>query len=185
MDIQYGDVKIKQYSIKVTYLGCKLDESLLGEAMALKVINKVNGRLKFLYRKNRYLTPYLKRLFSNALMQLHFDYACSAWYPKLKKKFKSKFQTIQNKSIRYYPQLDNRSHTGIKDFEKIKWLPVSERFDQYLSSNASKFFKETFPLYFHDLHRQSGQNQANTRSAVLKLKRSLRNTCSVQTNCPI
>ena len=42
LDIQYGDVKIKQYS-KVTYLGCELDESLSGEAMALKVI-KVNSR---------------------------------------------------------------------------------------------------------------------------------------------
>ena len=51
LDIQHGDVKIKQYS-KVTYLGCELDESLSGEAMALKVINKINGRLKFLFRKN-------------------------------------------------------------------------------------------------------------------------------------
>ena len=59
LDIQYGNVKIKQYS-KVTYLGCELDESLSGVAMALKVINKINGRLKFLYRKNRYLAPYLK-----------------------------------------------------------------------------------------------------------------------------
>ena len=49
MYIYYGDVKIKQYS-KVTYLGCELDESLSGEAIALKVINKINGRLKFLYR---------------------------------------------------------------------------------------------------------------------------------------
>ena len=45
LDIQYGDVKIKQYS-KVTYLGCELDESLSGEAVALKVINKINGKLK-------------------------------------------------------------------------------------------------------------------------------------------
>ena len=44
-DIPYGDVKVKQYP-KVTYLGCELDESFLGEAMALKVINKINGRLK-------------------------------------------------------------------------------------------------------------------------------------------
>ena len=61
LGIQYGYVKIKQYS-KVTYLGCELDDSLSGEAMALKVINKINGRLKFMYRKNRYLTPYLERL---------------------------------------------------------------------------------------------------------------------------
>ena len=61
LDIQYGDVKIKQYS-KVTYLGCELDESLSGEAMALEVINNFNGWLKFLYRNLRYLTPYLKWL---------------------------------------------------------------------------------------------------------------------------
>ena len=35
------------------------------------------------------------------------------------------------------------------------------------------FFKETCPLYFH-MCRQSGQNQANMRSSVLKLKHPLR-----------
>ena len=139
LDIQHGDVKIKQYS-KVTYLGCELDESLWGEAMALKIINKINSRLKFLYRKNKYLTPYLKGLLCNALIQPHFDYACSAWYPNLNKKLKSKLQTVQNRCIRYCLQLDNRSHIGVKDFEKINWLPVSERFNQYLCSNAFKFF---------------------------------------------
>ena len=172
LDIQYGDVKIKQYS-KVTYLGCELDKSLSGEAMALKVINKINGRLKFLYRKKRYLTPYLKRLLCNALNQPHFDYACSAWYPNLNKKFKSKLQTVQNKCIKYCFQLDKRSHIGMKDFEKINWLPVSERFNQYLCSNAFKFLKETSLLYFHDIYRQSSQNQANTRSSVLKLKQKI------------
>ena len=66
----------------MTYLGCELDANLSGEAMALKVINKINSRLRFLYRKNRYLLPYLKRLLCNAIIQPHFDYACSAWYPQ-------------------------------------------------------------------------------------------------------
>ena len=78
--------------------------------MALKVIDKINSRLKFLYRKYRYLTPYLKRLLCNALIQQHFDYACSAWYPNLNKKFKRKLQTVLNRCIRYCLQLDNRSH---------------------------------------------------------------------------
>ena len=129
LDIQHGDVKIKQFS-KATYLGCELDESLLGEAMALKIINKINSRIKFLYRKSKYLTPYLKRLLCNALIQPHFDYVCSAWYPNLNKKLKSKLQTVQNRCIRYCLHLDNRSHIGVKDFEKINWLPVSERFNQ-------------------------------------------------------
>ena len=81
-----------------------------GGAMALKVINKINGRLKFLYRKNRYLTPYLKRLLCDALIQPHFNYVCSARYPSLNKRFKSKLQTVQNRCIRYGLQLDNRSH---------------------------------------------------------------------------
>ena len=89
LDIQYGDVKIKQYS-KVRYLGCTQGESSSREAVALKVTNKINGKLKFLYKKNRYLTSYLKRLLYNSLIHPHFDYVSSAWYPNLDKKFKSK-----------------------------------------------------------------------------------------------
>ena len=99
LDINNGDVKIKQYS-KVTYLGSELDKNLSGEAMLLKVMNKINGRLKFLYRKNRYLTPCLKQLLCNALIQPHFDYTWSTWYPNLNKKFKSKLKVVQNRCIR-------------------------------------------------------------------------------------
>ena len=152
VDIQYGDVKIKQYS-KVTYPGCESDERLSVEAIGLEVINKINGRLKFLYRKNWYLTPHLKRLLCNALIQPYFDYACSAWYPNLNKKFKSKYQTVQNRCISYCLQLRNKSHIRKKDFEKLNWLQVSERFNQYLCSKASNFFKETCPLYFHDIYK--------------------------------
>ena len=67
--LNYGNINIKKYS-KVTYLGCKLDENLSGETMALKVINKINSRLRFLYRKNRYLSLYLKRLLCNAIINL-------------------------------------------------------------------------------------------------------------------
>ena len=45
LNIIYGNVKLKQY-IKVTYLGCILEESLSGESMALHVLNKINSRLK-------------------------------------------------------------------------------------------------------------------------------------------
>ena len=64
--------------------------------MALKVINKINSRLKFLHRKNKFLTPVLSRLLFNALIQPHFDYASSAWYPNLTQKMKNKFQIMQN-----------------------------------------------------------------------------------------
>ena len=65
-----------------------------GESMANKVISKVNARLKLLHRKNKYLTPNLRRLLCHALIQLHFDYACAAWYPNLSKKLKNRIQTL-------------------------------------------------------------------------------------------
>ena len=72
----------------MTYLGYVMDETMSREPMAVKDINEINGKLKFLYRKNSFLTPRLRRMLCNALMQPHFDYACSAWYPDLNAKLK-------------------------------------------------------------------------------------------------
>ena len=41
-------MKIKQHK-HVNYLGCVLDETMSGKTMALKVIKKINPRLKFFY----------------------------------------------------------------------------------------------------------------------------------------
>ena len=52
LNIRYKEINIKQQA-QVTYLGCVLDESMSGEPMALKVLNKINEKL-FFYRKNRF-----------------------------------------------------------------------------------------------------------------------------------
>ena len=85
LNIRYGPIQIKQYRT-VTYLGCVLDENLSGETMALKVISKINCRLRFLNRKNKFLSQSLRRVFYNALIQSHFNYACSAFHANLNKK---------------------------------------------------------------------------------------------------
>ena len=56
--------------------------------MALKVTDEINLRLKCLYRKNKFLTPALRRLLWNALSP-YFDYALSFWYPNLTQKMKN------------------------------------------------------------------------------------------------
>ena len=85
--MKYQDFKIKQHS-QITYPGCVMDKTMSGEPMALKVVNKTNRKLKFHYRKNSFLTPGLQRMLCNALIQPHFDYACSTWYPNLNVKLK-------------------------------------------------------------------------------------------------
>ena len=121
LEIVYNNIRMKQHS-RVTYPGCILEEAMPGESMASKVRCKVNARLKFLHWKNKYLTPNLRRLLCNALIQPHFDYACSAWYPNLSKKLKNRIQTLQNKCIHFCLQLDKMSHKSRKEFETINWL---------------------------------------------------------------
>ena len=55
------EIKIKQH-FKVEDLGCLLDETMSEKAMALHVISKINNKLKFFHRKNRFLTAALRRL---------------------------------------------------------------------------------------------------------------------------
>ena len=105
--IKRHDVTLKQFST-VEYLGCLLDDTLSRQEMALKVLKKVNGRLRFLYRQGKYLNPQLRRMLCNTLIQPHFDYACSAWYPNLTKGIKNKLQIAQNKCIRFSLFLGNR-----------------------------------------------------------------------------
>ena len=77
-----------------------------GEAVALNLVNKINNKLNFFYRKNSFLTAALKRLLCNALMQPHFGYVCSDWYPDLSEKLKNRIQTIQSKCMRFCLQLN-------------------------------------------------------------------------------
>ena len=70
LNIKYQDIEIKQHS-QVTYLGCVMDETMSREPMALKVINRINRKLKFLYQKNSFLTPGLRRMLCNTLIQPH------------------------------------------------------------------------------------------------------------------
>ena len=86
------------------------------ESMALNGIDKINSRLKFLHRQNRFLTPPLRRLLCNALIQPLFDYACTAWFPNLSKKLRLRFQATQNKCIKFCLQLDKMYMICVNEF---------------------------------------------------------------------
>jgi len=176
LDISLGNIEIKQHS-KVSYLGCILDENLNGESMALNVIKKINMRLMFLYRKNKFLTPQLRRMLCNALIQPHFDYACTAWYPNLNKNLLKKLQIMQNKCIRFCLQLDNRSHIGEAQFKKINWLPVNDRVSQISNVYVFKYFAKKTPYYIGELFENLENRSISTRNSFLKLRQP-----SVKTN---
>ena len=175
LNIQYKDIKIKQYS-KVTYLGCILDETLSGESMATHVINKVNSRLRFLYRQNKFLDIPLRRLLCNAMIQPFFDYACNAWYPNLNAGLKKRLQTAQNKCIRFCLKLGDRTSIKINEFEKLNWLPIQERVNQCTLSCVYKFQTKDAPDYMNELFSHAEYNGIPTRHSYQKLKLPRRKT---------
>ena len=145
--------------------------------MALKVIRKINYRLRFLYRKKRFLSQPLRRILCNALTQPNLDHACSASYPNLNNKLKSKLQILQNKRIRFCLSLDSKVHIGLTEFEKINWLPkINDRFEQCISSMTFKYFNYLSPLYINDVFKLAGQHTTPTRTSLLKLSQPLRKT---------
>ena len=142
--------------------------------MAMQVCTKVTSKLKFLYRKSRFLSKDLRRLLFNALFQPHFDYTCGAWYPNLNKKYNNKLQVLKNNCIRFCLQLGNRQHIGTEHLDKINELPIDQRFKQCLSTSVFKFFSEMCPQYMNKIYRTTNQNNAATRNSSLKLFQPLR-----------
>ena len=55
-NISYGSLKVKQYSEVTYYLGCILDESLLGESVARNVVSKINTPKISLSKRQNFVT---------------------------------------------------------------------------------------------------------------------------------
>ena len=157
-----------------------LDESMLGETMAPRVIEKINSRLKFFYRKNRLLDVPLRKLLRNTLIQSHFGYACTAWYPNLSKKLKDKLQGAQNTCIRFCLKLQSREHVSNENYHKLNWLPINQMFQQCVTPTVFKFVQNKCPAYMNEAFRPAENMRINTRNSFLRLNHPFRETSTGQ-----
>ena len=76
------------------------------------------------------------KLLAAALVQCHFDYACSSWHSGLTKKTKGKLQVCQNKLIITVLKLPPRTHLDYSHFKLLNWLPVDKRVNQLKLSHV-------------------------------------------------
>ena len=134
----------------VKYLGATLDQSLTFDSMVRSIISKANSRLKFLYRKSKFLNFHTKKLLSMSLIQCHFDYASPVWYYSLTAELKNKLQVTQNKIIRFVLGLHPRTHIDKTHFVKLNWLPVSKRVDQIILCHMFKVHSGIAPGYLKE-----------------------------------
>ena len=138
--------------------------------MALKVINKISGKLKFLYRENKFLSPKLRRMLCNEHIQPHFDYACPAWHSNITEKMKKKIQIMQNKCMRFCLRLDKMHHKPEQDFWFVNWLPTSQRVDHCINTIKFKFVSNTCPHYLKEIFEFAPHSRIDTKNKFYKLK---------------
>ena len=166
-EVKCGNTIINNVN-EVKYLGLQIDNNLSGESAVMNVLKKANSRLKFLYRYKDMLNFSSRKTLCSALIQCHFDYSCSSWYPGISKNLKNKLQVAQNKMIRFIVDLDNRAHIGQKELEKAGFLNVSKRVSQMKLGHVFKINTKTCPLYltqhFHKLN-EGGERIATRAKA--------------------
>ena len=133
----------------VKYLGLQIDNDLAGDNIVKGIIKKANSRLKFLYRHKDMLSFNCKKTLCSALIQCHFDYACSSWYPGIRKELTKKLQVMQNKIIRFISDLDSRAHIGNQELAKAGYLSVPDRVKQLKLGHVFKIRNGTSPYYMN------------------------------------
>ena len=101
----------------------------------------------------------------SALIQCHFDYACSAWYSGLTKRSKLRLQVAQNKVIRFLLNVPPRAHIGPDEFRKIGMLPVEQRVNQLKLNHMYNIFNGHAPEYVKN-QVQRYSNCYNTRNSI-------------------
>ena len=129
-----------------------MDEIMSWETMALKVVNKINGKLKSLYRKNSFSTPGLWRMLCNTLIQPHFDYAFYVRYPNLNVKL-WKMEIIQNKWIRFCLKLKKMLQIFEEGPKTINWLPVDQRVQQSVNVTVFKYVNNAWPYKLKEVQQ--------------------------------
>ena len=113
---------------QVKYLGLFIDDS--GESIVSSIVQKVNSRLKFLYRQARFLDQKSKLSLCSALIQCHLNYSCSSWYSGLTKTLKHKLQICQNKCVRFILDLPPRHSVNCDILKSLNMLNIEHRVKQ-------------------------------------------------------
>ena len=116
------------------------------------------------------MTPGLRRMLCNALIQPHFDYACSTWYPNFNVKLKKTLQETQTICIRFCLKLDKMHHISEEDFKTINWLPVDQRVQQSLNVTVFKYVNNACPYYMKEVFEYASQGRISSRSNYVSLE---------------
>jgi hypothetical protein len=104
-------------------LGVCIDKFLSCENIVLSIIQKMNARLRFLYRKACYLKRLARTTLCSALIQCYFDYACCG----ISKQLRHKVQVTEFKVVSFILNLGPRESISSDILDSLGILNVEDR----------------------------------------------------------
>ena len=156
-----------------------LDETMSGEAMAHRVIEKWMLGWNSFREKICCLSFPLRRLLYNVLIQPHFNYVCVAWYRNLTKKAKDKPQVSQNKYIRFCHKLNSRN---IDQMYSLRSADNKSKVQTMCYLSCNKICSNKCPTYLNDVFWQAENIIINMRNSYLNLSDSFWKTSTGQSS---
>ena len=119
------------------------------EKIVNSITEKVNSRLKFLYRHAKYLNTTTRITLSSTLIQCYFDYSSSSWFGGLSEALKHKLQVTQNKVVRFILNLQSMTSINYPVLYKINMLNVEDRAKQLRLNHVLNIYHDYAPQYLH------------------------------------
>ena len=72
------------------------------------------------------------------------------------------------------------AHISQNEFEKLNWLPISDRINQCILSTTFKFVNDMGPNYLNEVFQWAAESNRTLRNDYLKLKHPFRKTTAGQ-----
>ena len=91
--------------------------------------------------------------------------------------FTKSLKTVaQNECISFCLNLGDRKSIKINELEKINWLPIHDRVNQFIRSSVCKFGVNNAPDYLNEVFSHAESNRIPTPCSYQKLKLPHRKT---------
>ena len=90
-------------------------------------------------------------------------------FANLNKNVKTRLKAAQNKCIRFCLKLGDRKSITVQEFEKLNWMPIHERVNQWILSCVYKFLPKKAPNYMDQNFSHAECNGIPTRYSYQKL----------------
>ena len=98
----------------------------------------------------------------------------------LTKNLKIKFKLLRVNLFDFCLNLDKMAHMSQNEFEKLNWLPISDRINQYVLSTTFEFFNGIGANYLNEVFQWAAESKRNLRNEYRKLRHPFRETTAGQ-----